>query len=148
MSGTDGVIFLQSGKWRWRILSTARNEELELVEPGNPTSKMRVHLPFSWRSLSEEEFAELARRPDVRLWRDRTGILWRVSAVGPGTPYDFPLRTRHLVFDSPQTWAGLVEFGGSKELGDLTYDELIEVREQACDFGGPRRRMRVVREAM
>jgi hypothetical protein len=146
MSGTEGVLYLQSGKWRWRILATARNEEMELTDPGNPNNKMRVHLPFSWRSLSSDELLEMARRPDMRLWRDREGILWRISAVGPGTSYDIPLRSRHLVFDSPQTWAGLVDFPGPAELGDLTSMDLADARDHAGDFGGPRRRLRVARE--
>jgi hypothetical protein len=50
----------------------------------------------------------LAREPEVRLWVDETGILWRVSVVGPGTAYPYPLRVRHLVFDSESAWAGVV----------------------------------------
>src|SRR5689334_11422958 len=99
MNGTGGIIYLDSGKWRWRIVPTGHDEELELADPSDPTNKMRVRLPFSWRMLSEEQFRDLARRPDVRLWRDRDGVLWRVSAVGPGTTYDLPIHSRHLVFD-------------------------------------------------
>jgi hypothetical protein len=143
MNTTDGLLYLRSGKWRWRAVSTGRDEVLELTDPGRPSDKMRARLPFSWRLLNEDDFRDIARKPDVRLWRDRGGILWRVSVVGPGTPYDFPLGTRHLVFDSSQCWAGIAAFEREDELGDVTSEELLEMRERTSDFGGPRKRLRV-----
>lgn len=115
---------------------------LELVEPGNPANKMYVPLPFSWRQLAAEDVRELARSPEIRLWTDGAGILWRVAAVGPDTPYEYPLRRRHLVFDSQQSWAGIVEFPQPAQLGDLTNDELREMRDHISDFGGRRQRYR------
>lgn len=118
-------------------------EMLELVEPGNSTNKMQVTLPFSWRQLEADAFRELARRPEVRLWLDESGILWRVAAVGPGTPYAYPLEKRHLVFDSQQSWAGIVEFMPGVELGDLGTSELRDLRNRIADFGGRRRAYRM-----
>jgi hypothetical protein len=100
---------------------------------------MRLQLPEQWRQLSPEELRELARRPELRLWTDDAQILWRVSAVGPGTFYPYPLRTRHLVFDSDQTWAGIVPFDPPAELGDLTDLDLQRLRDGMSDFGGRRR---------
>lgn len=136
---TGGVLFLKSGKWRWRVEATPRGEVLELVEPGHPANKMRVPLPFAWRQLSADEFMEIARSPEIRLWMDRTGILWRVAAVGPGTRYDHPIERRHLIFDSHENWAGIVAFPPPAELGDLTSEELRELRDQIRDFGGSRK---------
>jgi hypothetical protein len=82
---------------------------------------------------------ELARRPEARLWCDETGALWRVSAVGPGTPYPYPLRSRHLVFDSDEAWAGIVQFDTPLELGDLLDIELQNLRDRMSDIGGRRR---------
>ena len=145
MTEVNGILFLPSGRWRWRVEApTASSEEmLELCEPGNAANKMQVGLPFSWRQLDPEAFRDIARRPEVRLWLDESGILWRVTAVGPMTPYTFPLEKRHLVFDSQQSWAGIVEFGGTDELGDLTNRELRDLRNRNPDFGGRRRAYRV-----
>jgi hypothetical protein len=143
--GVDGgILYLLSGKWRWRVVSTGRDEELDLVALSDASNKMRVRLPFSWRMLTDEEFRELARTPDVRMWRDRENTLWRVSAVGPGTPWELPIHSRHLVFDSPQAWAGIVPFDHDRQLGDLTDDELMEARQRAREFGGARKTLRVV----
>jgi hypothetical protein len=139
---TGGLIYLDSGKWRWRVESSHHQEFLDLIEPGKPVNKMRVPLPFSWRMLEQEELREIARRPEMRLWMDRDGVLWRVAAVGPGTSYDYPLATRHLIFDSQQSWAGIVEFREPAELGDLTDDELHLLRDHISDFGGRRKRFR------
>jgi len=145
MSETNGILFLPSGRWRWRVETVPGSSEevLELREPGNSTNKMQVTLPFSWRHLDAEAFRDLARRPEVRLWLDESAILWRVTAVGAGTPYPLPLERRHLVFDSQQSWAGIVEFPPPKELGDLSNRELRELRNQIADFGGRRRAYRL-----
>ncbi len=145
MSETSGILFLPSGRWRWRVdaIPGCPEECLELVEPGNATNKMQLTLPFSWRQLEPETFGELARRPHVRLWLDESGILWRVTAVGIGTPYPLPLEKRHLVFDSQQSWAGIVEFPPPMELGDLSNRELRDLRNRVSDFGGRRRAYRL-----
>lgn len=142
MTESSGLMFLNSGRWIWRIEASTERETMELVEPGNPANKMYVTLPFSWRQLPAEELRELARAPEVRLWTDGAGILWRVAAVGPGTSYEYPLGRRHLVFDSQQSWAGLVDFPAPAELGDLTSEELRALRDHISDFGGRRRRYR------
>lgn len=144
MTETSGILFLRSGRWRWRVEAVPGSSEelLELCEPGNATNKMQVALPFSWRQLEPDAFREIARRPDVRLWLDEAGILWRVTAVGPNTPYAFPLERRHLVYDSQQSWAGIVEFPDTEQLGDLTNRGLRELRNRAADFGGRRRAYR------
>ena len=145
MTETNGILFLPSGRWRWRVDSVPGSSEeiLELFEPGNATNKMQATLPFSWRQLDEDAFRDIARRPEVRLWLDESGILWRVTAVGPGTPFPFPLERRHLVFDSQQSWAGIVEFPGPAELADLGNRELAELRNRVSDFGGRRRAYRL-----
>ena len=145
MTETNGILFLPSGRWRWRIeaISGSSEEMLELSEPGNASNKMQLGLPFSWRQMEPDAFRDLARRPEVRLWLDESGILWRVAAVGPNTPYSFPLDKRHLVFDSQQSWAGIVEFAGEAELGDLSNRELRDLRNRISDFGGRRRAYRV-----
>jgi hypothetical protein len=130
---------LKSGRWRGEIETTAAGDFLELVQVGRLSDKMRLQLPDGWREKAPKELIELARRPEVRLWTDDARILWRVSAVGPGTWYPYPLRTRHLVFDSDQTWAGVVEFDESVHLGDLTDLDLQGLRDRMCDFGGRRR---------
>jgi hypothetical protein len=130
---------LKSGRWRGEVDTTATGDFLELVQAGRAADKMRLQLPGNWRSLKPRELLELVRRPEARLWTDDAGILWRVSAVGPGTPYPYPLRTRHLVFDSDQTWAGIVAFDSDEELGDLTDLDLQRLRDRMCDFGGRRR---------
>lgn len=142
---TSGILFLPSGRWRWRVEAVpgASGEMLELIEPGNATNKMQADLPFSWRQLDADGFRDIARRPEVRLWLDEAGILWRVAAVGPDTPYSFPLEQRHLVFDSQQHWAGIVAFPGDSELGDLTNRELRDLRNRISDFGGRRRAYRL-----
>jgi hypothetical protein len=129
---------LKSGRWHGTVERTARGDHLELVQ-GGLGNKLRLPLPEGWRSLSQAEFTELARRPEVRLWSDDARILWRVSVVGPGTAYPYPLRHRHLVFDSEDAWAGIVPFDGPHELGDLTDLELQRLRDRMGDFGGRRR---------
>ena len=145
MTETNGILFLPSGRWRWRVdtVPGSSEEMLELFEPGNAANKMQVGLPFSWRQLEPDAFREIARRPEVRLWLDESGILWRVTAVGRGTPFVFPLEKRHLVFDSQQSWAGIVEFTGPDELGDLSNRELRDLRNRVADFGGRRRAYRM-----
>lgn len=132
-------IDLTSGRWYRSIETTAGGSVMELIQIGKPHNKMRVRLPDGWRSIGERRLHELARAPEVRLWTDDTGIPWRVSAVGPGTDFPYPLRRRHLVFDSDRTWAGLVEFDGAAELGDLTELDLKRLRDGIQDFGGRRR---------
>ena len=92
---------------------------------------MVVPLPFSWRELSGSQLRDLARVPELRLWVDDTGMLWRVSAVGPGTRIPYNLRRRHLLFDSRQGGACVVEFPEPRALGDLTNAELSELRKEA-----------------
>jgi hypothetical protein len=130
---------LKSGRWRGQIQATADGDFLELLQAGREVAKLRLQLPPHWRSLTPAQIQELARRPELRLWTDDTRVLWRVSAVGPGTAYPYPLQHRHLVFDSDQTWAGIVEFANQGELGDLTDLELQGLRDRMCDFGGRRR---------
>ena len=145
MIDTNGILILESGRWRWRVEAVpGTNEEtLELVEPGNATNKMQVTLPFSWRQLDFDTFSDIARRPEVRLWLDEAGILWRVATVGEGTRYPYPLEKRHLVFDSQQSWAGLVAFPPPAELGDLNNQQLRDLRNRISDFGGRRTHYRV-----
>ncbi|MEX1183710.1 MAG: hypothetical protein WEF86_10790 [Gemmatimonadota bacterium] len=133
------VIDLKSGRWRGSVLVSAKEALLELTQSMDPGNKMRVALPENWRKLGPEEIRECARRPEARLWTDDARILWRVSAVGPDTDYPYPLRRRHLVFDSDKTWAGLVPFDPPAELGDMTDLELQRLRDRICDFGGRRR---------
>jgi hypothetical protein len=142
VAATGGIIYLESGKWRWRVDSSTRPEVLELIAPADPQNKMLVTLPFSWRQMPFEELHDLARKPEIRLWLAPGGTLWRVAAVGPGTYYEYPLTRRHLVFDSQHEWSGIVEFPHPAELGDLTSDELLELRDRISDFGGRRRRYR------
>jgi hypothetical protein len=130
---------LRSGRWLGTIDTTASGSFLELVHAGKPRNKMRRKLPDGWRSLPPAELHALARQPEVRLWVDEAGLLWRVSAVGPGTVYPYPLRERHLVFDSEHAWSGVVCFGPPAELGDLTDLELQRLRDDISDFGGRRR---------
>ena len=121
-------------------------EYLYLTSAARPADTMRVRLPFSWRSLDDDSLTELARRPEVRLWTDEHDIQWRVAAVGPDTPYPFPLPGRFLVFDSEQTWAGLVRYTEDTLLGDLPDARLRELRDDIADFGGGRKRFRAPAE--
>jgi hypothetical protein len=138
---------LRSGRWLGTIDTTASGSFLELVHAGNPHNKMRRKLPEAWRSLQPAELHVLARQPEVRLWVDEAGLLWRVSAVGPGSVYPYPLTERHLVFDSERAWSGIVRFGEPVELGDLTDLELQRLRDDIADFGGRRRGYRPPRRA-
>lgn len=140
-------IDLQSGRWHRWIDTAAAGAVMELVQVGRPDNKMRVRLPADWRMRGKRGLEELARAPEVRLWTDETGIPWRVSAVGPGTDFPYPLQRRHLVFDSDRTWAGIVEFMGDRQLGDLTDLELTRLRDGIRDFGGRRRGYRPPRSA-
>lgn len=133
------VIDLKSGRWHRFNDSDASGALMELVQVGQPQHKMRVRLPDKWWQLGPRELEELARAPEVRLWTDDNFIPWRVSAVGPGTDFPYPLQRRHLVFDSDRTWAGIVEFDGPLQLGDLTSLELKRLRDGIRDFGGRRR---------
>ena len=137
------MIRLGSGRWYVRIEETAHGTEyLHLTRARRPGETMRVRLPFSWRALDDDAMADLARNAEVRLWTDEHDIHWRVAIVGPGTAYAFPLPGRFLVFDSEQTWAGLVRYDDAIGLGDLTDERLRELRDGIADFGGGRRRFR------
>ncbi|HEX6135453.1 MAG TPA: hypothetical protein VFZ24_15895 [Longimicrobiales bacterium] len=136
------VIDLKSGRWHRFNDTDASGAVMELVQVGQPQNKMRVRMPESWWQLSHREIETLARAPEVRLWTDDMFIPWRVSAVGPGTDFPYPLQRRHLVFDSDRTWAGIVEFDGLQQLGDLTDLELKRLRDGIRDFGGRRRGFR------
>lgn len=115
---------------------------LELVDPERPDNKMRSLLPMGWRQMSEESFRELARAPETRFWRDPDGVFWRIAEIGPQTVHDFALSTRHLFFDSDQTWAGIVEFPGTSKLGDLASEALTSLRNGMRDLAGRRRHFR------
>jgi hypothetical protein len=142
-----GQIDLKSGRWYRYTVTDASGAVMELVQVGNPHNKMRVRLPEEWHQMAPRAMEELARAPEVRLWTDDSFIPWRVSAVGPDTDFPYPLRRRHLVFDSDRTWAGIVEFEGPRQLGDLTDFELRELRDGIRDFGGRRRGYRPPRDA-
>lgn len=136
------LIRLGSDRWYARVERDARAMEyLYLSNAERPEDSMRRRLPFSWRDLDAGQVAELARDPDLRLWTDEYGIQWRVALVGPGTPYEFPLRDRYLVFDSMETWAGITPFPEGV-LGELTDGDLRELRDSLSDFGGGRRSFR------
>lgn len=141
-----GQIDLRSGRWHRFVERTATGAMMELIQVGHNQNKMRVRLPDDWQQLGAREVMELARLPEVRLWTDDTFIPWRVSAVGPGTDFPYPLMRRHLVFDSDRTWAGIVEFDGPQQLGDLTDLELKQLRDGIRDFGGRRRGYRPPRD--
>ncbi|HEX6307079.1 MAG TPA: hypothetical protein VFZ69_02760 [Longimicrobiales bacterium] len=133
------VIDLKSGRWHRFNDTDASGAIMELVQVGQPQNKMRVRLPENWWHLGHRDIEALARAPEVRLWTDDMFIPWRVSEVGPGTTFPYPLQRRHLVFDSDRTWAGIVEFDGTQQLGDLTDLELKRLRDGIRDFGGRRR---------
>lgn len=136
------LVRLGADRWYSRVEQDARGVEyLYLSNAQRPEDSMRRRLPFSWRDLDDHQLAELAREPELRLWTDEFGIQWRVAPVGPGTPYDFPLRARYLVFDSTDTWAGITAFPHGI-LGELTNEELRELRDSVSDFGGGRRSFR------
>jgi hypothetical protein len=137
------MVRLSSGRWYARLEEDAQGREYtHLSRADRPEESMRVRLPFGWRSLNPEALAELARRPEVRIWYDELGIRWRIAAVGPGTPYEFPIPGRYLIFDSDQAWAGLTRYDDDQELGDLTDEELQELRDAVSDIGGSRRAFR------
>lgn len=134
---------LGSGRWQVEIAKDAnRREYMQLTDRGRPANSMRVRLPFSWRQLPPSQLQALARDPEVRLWRDEHGVIWRIAAVGPGTSYPFPLGEQHLVFDSAETWAGITRFDPPPLLGDMTQEELIEYRDRMRDLGGERKSYR------
>lgn len=137
-------IFLRSGKWRWSVVEerSPLGGMLELIDPAAPHNKMNIRLPPAWRELSSDQVAELARQPEIRLWTDEHGIVWRIARVGPGSHYPYPLETPHLVFDSQQAYAGLVPIPDDDRLGDLTDPELRRFRDRMQDFGGRRRAFR------
>lgn len=136
------MIRLGSDRWYGRVEQNARGVEyLYLSNAERPADSMRTRLPFSWRDLDADQVAELARNPEVRLWTDEYGIQWRVAPVGPGTPYDFPVRERYLVFDSTETWAGITMFPEGS-LGELSDEQLRALRNAVADFGGGRRAFR------
>lgn len=133
------LVDLKSGRWHRFHERDAMGPVMELVQVGHPHNKMRVRLPADWRKLRPPEMQELVRAPEVRLWTDDNFVPWRVSAVGPDTAFPYPLRRRHLVFDSDRTWAGIIEFDDPRQLGDLTDLELKQLRDGMRDFGGRRR---------
>lgn len=141
-------IVLRSGKWRWTGAEPDRpaRSRIELIDPAAPENKLLVPVsalePSDDPSLAAESVAEAARDPDVRLWTDEYGIAWRIARVGPGTHHPYPFRTRHLVFDSPNAYAGIVEIDRFARLGDLQDDELRAYRDRMKDFGGRRRAFR------
>lgn len=135
----ERMIRLRSGRWYVRLEEDARGREyVQLNRAGQPSETMRVRLPFSWRGFDDDSIQELARKPELRIWIDEHGIRWRIAAVGPGTTYAFPLPGRYLVFDSDRTWAGLTRYDLDAELGDLTDEDLRELRDGISDFGGSR----------
>lgn len=137
-------IFLGSGKWRWTVTSdnAMGGESLELFDPAAPYDKMTVSLPFSWRQLSTEQLAEVARQPEVRLWTDEYGTTWRISRIGPGTRYPYSLGKPHLFFDSEQAYSGLVQLDPDARLGDLDRTQLRAYRDRIADFGARRKAYR------
>ena len=140
MTLPTGIVVLKSGTWRWRVEEAGRAEFLELNLPGVQLNKMRVPLPFGWRQLSRDELLALAYTPEIRLWTDEYGTLWRISAVGCGTPFFYDLLDAPcLVFDSEHAWARVVKFPAPATLGQLTDDELRALRELSTDFGGRRK---------
>ena len=137
------TIYLPSGKWRC-YLEVARtgDQYVEFVDPARPGNRMSVRVGYSLTEPTDDALTELARDPLMRLWVDETGINWRVAAVGPGTPCTYPLRDRHLVFDSEMTWAGIVPFPEGRHLGELNDDEVRGFRDAIADLGGRRRAYR------
>lgn len=136
------IFTLASGRWQAQISESSTGEVFELTHLAFPENRMRVPLPFSWRQLSQESLYDLVRSPEVRMWTDPDGTFWRVAEIGPGTHYQFPLHSRHLLFDSDQTWAGIVEFPPPDRLGELTSEELLRFRNGIRDLAGMRRRFR------
>lgn len=139
------LIRLGSERWYARVEQDARGtEHLYLSNAERPGDSMRRQLPFSWRDMGDDGLTALARAPELRLWTDEHGIQWRIAVVGPGTPYDFPLRERYMVFDSTETWAGIVPFneGDPSELGEMDDEQLRALRDSIADFGGGRRSFR------
>lgn len=143
-NGAMRDIFLRSGKWRWTVAEddAMHGPRLELVDPGAPQNKMAAPLPFSWRSLTNEQIEDLASRPEIRLWTDEHGIAWRITRVGPGTHFPYPFERPHLVFDSEQSFAGIVEIDPHARLGELTNGELRRYRDALRDFGARRKGFR------
>lgn len=141
------MIRLDSGRWYARLEEDAQGREFtHLSRADRPEESMRVRLPFGWRVLDDATLQELARKPEVRIWYDEHGIRWRIAAVGPGTSYDFPIPGRYLVFDSDQAWAGLTRYEDDRELGDLSSDDLQDLRNGISDLGGGRRSFRPPRD--
>ena len=138
----ERMILLESGRWYARIdMDAGRREHLVLTDPSYPADSMRARLPFSWRQRDEAALEELARDPAVRFWTDEYGIQWRIAVVGPDSPHDLPLEERYLVFDSRQAWAGVTPID-DRRLGELSSDELRELRDGLSDIGGGRRAFR------
>jgi hypothetical protein len=137
------MIRLDSGRWYARLDTDAGGREYTVFSRADrPGETMRVPLPHGWRLLDDDRLLEMARRPEVRIWNDEHGIRWRIAAVGPGTPYPFPIPGRYLVFDSDQTWAGLTRYEADRELGEMTDQELKRLRDGISDLGGGRRAFR------
>lgn len=133
---------LGSGRWHSTVVTTPESTLLELTHAANPRNRMRVRLPADWRRMELHEIHRCACCPEVRLWEDEDGIMWRVSAVGPNTDFPYPLRSRYLVFDSESAWAGIVRFEEGRELGNLSDLEMRDLRDGIADFGGRRRAYR------
>jgi hypothetical protein len=92
-----------------------------------------------WYARLEEdaqgrEYTHLSRadRPEETM-RVRLPFGWRILDPIPG---------RYLVFDSDRAWAGLTRYEENRELGDLTSDELRDLRDGIPDLGGGRRSFR------
>jgi hypothetical protein len=137
------TIHLRSGKWRFYAEpSRSGDTYLELISPTRPENRMSIRVGAALPVLDADRIAELARRPLLRLWSDELGVLWRIAAVGPGTPYQLPLAAPHLLFDSEQAYAGIVEVDDDVRLGELTDDELRAYRNRVQDLGGRRREFR------
>ena len=131
MSTDMGMFELKSGRWRWHLSEFANGEQMELIDSGRPANMMVVPLPCSWRQLSGSQLRDLARVPDLRLWVDETGLMWRVSVIGPGTRINYPVHGRHLLFDSDRAGRAIVPFPEPHQLGDLTNVQLSTFRKQA-----------------
>ena len=137
-------IFLRSGKWRWsnEQSSAAHGPRLEFIDPSAPRNKLMAPAPRGWDRRGCDALVEAAREPDLRLWVDEHGIPWRIARIGPESYYPYKLDRPHLVFDSDQAFAGIVEVDPHARLGEFLDVELAQYRDRMRDFGGRRRGFR------